>query len=360
MDDKIQKERLEQELKFLKESFEAEVISKEEFEKGKIRIEKKLKEIELAKTHPPEGAFLPDDKENAAIESKEGGKIKLKVIQEEAEEVNTENIGIKEQKEEEKEKEGKFLENKFFKYGTIFIILLLIVFFSYSLLKDSSVKSEGKMNKAINQVNKEIPKTNVIVLNARNDCFNCDAQRVLNILENWFGAINVKEIEYNTEEGKNLAEKFNANLLPMYILDEGITKNQNFEQIKQIFVKKDDNYVLSDDASGSTFYLKRDNVANKLDLFMISGDEASIKAEKNSEEFLRSFKEVKFDKHFSNDKLTEELGIKTFPVFLVNNKVKFSGVQPAETIKENFCRMNKVEVCEKKMWPISEPLLPSH
>jgi len=32
MDDKTQKERLEQELKFLKESFEAEVISKEEFE----------------------------------------------------------------------------------------------------------------------------------------------------------------------------------------------------------------------------------------------------------------------------------------------------------------------------------------
>ena len=45
MDDKTQKERLEQELRFLKESFEAEVISKEEFEKGKDRIEKKIKEI---------------------------------------------------------------------------------------------------------------------------------------------------------------------------------------------------------------------------------------------------------------------------------------------------------------------------
>ena len=34
MDDKTQKERLEQELRFLRESFEAEVISKDEFEKG--------------------------------------------------------------------------------------------------------------------------------------------------------------------------------------------------------------------------------------------------------------------------------------------------------------------------------------
>ena len=37
MDDKNQKERLEQELRFLKESFEAEVISKEEFEKFEER-----------------------------------------------------------------------------------------------------------------------------------------------------------------------------------------------------------------------------------------------------------------------------------------------------------------------------------
>ena len=39
-----EKEKLEQELNFLKESFESEVITKEEFEKGKERIEKKLKE----------------------------------------------------------------------------------------------------------------------------------------------------------------------------------------------------------------------------------------------------------------------------------------------------------------------------
>ena len=47
MDDKTQRERLEQELRFLKESFEADVISREEYEKGKDRIEKKLKEIKL-------------------------------------------------------------------------------------------------------------------------------------------------------------------------------------------------------------------------------------------------------------------------------------------------------------------------
>ena len=54
MDDKTQKERLEQELRFLKESFEAEVISKEEFEKGKDRVEKKLNEIKKSKEEQKE------------------------------------------------------------------------------------------------------------------------------------------------------------------------------------------------------------------------------------------------------------------------------------------------------------------
>ena len=46
--EKEQRERLEQELRFLKESLEADVISKEEYERGKERIERKkqfLKEL---------------------------------------------------------------------------------------------------------------------------------------------------------------------------------------------------------------------------------------------------------------------------------------------------------------------------
>ena len=40
-----EKERLEKELRFLKESLEANIISEEEFEKGKKRIEKRLDEL---------------------------------------------------------------------------------------------------------------------------------------------------------------------------------------------------------------------------------------------------------------------------------------------------------------------------
>jgi len=391
MDDKTQKERLEQELRFLKESFEAEVISKEEFEKGKDRVEKKLKEIEKQANEetkkeqvPEKNEVIEKKEEEKAIEAKTEEKIKLKVVQDEDFHERHEPVQVEinaaekieeplheQQKTETEEKK----ENKFFKYAVVFVVLAVIVFFSYSFLKEkkeapeeagqmgftaicsssNDCRQEGKIGVCLSPNTKDakcefrdVPRTNVIVLTDKN-CFNCGTQRVLSILESWFGALNVKEIDYGTEQGKNLAETFDIGLLPSYILDENITKKQSFEQFKQTFAKKNDAYILSNDAAGSAFYFKRDNISNKIDLFVISGDDSSAKAEKNLKEFLEVFKEVKIERHLADDNLAKELEIKTFPTFLVNNRIKFTGVHSAETIKNNFCRLNAVPECEKSL-----------
>jgi len=391
MDDKTQKERLEQELRFLKESFEAEVISKDEFEKGKGRIEKKLKDIEnQEKEQKPENEEKAEDsktEESAETKELQDSPKEEQKSKDEAEnseyfehdQKTDEKEEVKEPAAEEPKTEIKKQkkENMLFRYAVVFIILALIVFFSYSFFNgtppkdkektkypsftaacgsDSDCKQQGKIGLCLNLGTKdakcefkEIPKINVVVVNDIKNCFNCDTQRVLNILEGWFGAINSKEIEYGTDDGKSLAEKYNASLLPMYILDENIKKEPGFEQFKQAFAQKDSNYILRDDAAGSTFYIKRENIPNRLDFFIISGGESSAKAEKNLREFLDAFKEVKFEKHLSNDKFARELGIKAYPSFLVNNNVRFSGVHTAETIKDNFCKMNKLDGCEKSL-----------
>lgn len=390
MEDKTQKERLEQELRFLKESFDAEVISKEEFEKGKDRIDKKLQEIEKeAKQQSSEAQKIEEKSKEEKIENdkpaeaKTEEKIKLKVIQNESEEDgHFEPASIKADAREKLEehisgeREEK-KDGKFFKYAVVFVILILVIFFSYFLLKEGSLTSQEKISQvkfvAACSANedcqlegkegicispetkdakcefKDVPRINVIVLNDRKNCFNCDTQRVLTILEEWFGAVNSKEINYSTDEGKNLAGEFNARALPMYILDENITKKPKFEQLKKTFIKKDNNYILSGDAAGSTFYFNRDSIPSKLDLFVKENESASVNAEKNLKEFLENFKEAKFEKHLSDGTLTKELGIKSFPTFLINNRIKFSGVHPAETIKENFCKLNKLPVCEKSL-----------
>ena len=352
MDNKSQKERLEQELRFLKESFEAEVISKEEFEKGKDRIEKKLKEFGSS-----EGSLgvMQEEKaqEKKPEEDKQASeeKINLKVIDENDIDYDIQSSDAQKKKEPEIKQE----DNKTFKYTVVFVVLALVIFFAYSLLKPENKPQLQEKNGSAEQGTtiiaqpENVPATNVIVLNGRNECFNCDPKRILDIIENWFGQLNVREVDYNTEEGRNLLQKTNAEILPVYILDENITFKPNFEKFKQAFVQRGSYYLLNENAAASTFYFKREEIQNRLDFFSIAGDAASIKAEKNLQEFLDNFKNIKFEKHFANNFLTQELGIKTFPAFLVNNRIKFSGIQSAETIKGNYCILSKLEECKKNL-----------
>lgn len=391
MDDKTQRERLEQELRFLKESFEAEVISKEEFEKGKERIERKLKEIGVEqdqKNKESKQEQVQEKKADEAIEYKDSEKIKLNVIQDEVNEQHKhiENLQAEPIKEGLKAAKSEKPENiyqnkkhsKFFKFAVMFIILILIAYFSYSVFKksepmpkekivkeyelipvcssDNDCRQEGKLGFCLEPETenarcefKDIQKIKVMVLNDRNNCFNCDTQRILDILKNWLGAIDAQEIDYNSIDGKDIASKLDLRLLPAYIFEENITYSEGYKKFKESFIKKDSYYVLSEDAAASTYYYKRENVPNKLDLFVISGDKVAAKTENNLKEFLEAFKEVKFDEHFSNDELTRELSIRTFPTFLINNRIKFSGVIAAETIKNNFCKLNKLDSCANNL-----------
>lgn len=358
MDDKTQKERLEQELRFLKESFEAEVITKEEFEKGKDRIEKKLNEIAKSVQNPKEGQKKEiaekkeDPKADEPIVHNEEGKIRLKVIQEDfhghfgpAQDIPAENINPAEPQKEISDKK----DDRFLKYTIVFVVLLLAVFFMYSTFKDLKLQKEKIVQLNPVQEIKEAPKTNLLIVNDRKNCFNCDTERIIAILENWFGDLNEREIDYSINEGRLTAEKFDARLLPLYILDENITEKQSFSQFRQVFAKKNGSYVLNENTAGSAFYFKRENIPNKLDLFTNSGDEASIMAEKKLKEFLAAFKDVNFEKHLPGDNLTKELSIKSFPAFLINNRIKFSGVHSPEAIKVNFCRLNRLQACENSL-----------
>ncbi len=398
-----QKERLEQELRFLKESFEADVISREEFEKGKDRIERKLKELSKKQTQKAQAAqeiaeTKEEEKEDKNIriltsESepiKEGDgndeRIPLSIIQDEGHDHETDNepapVNMQEETEMPTENGPIRLDNKggsrFFKYGVAFVVLLLVVFFSYSLLKsgnsnaidegknnqallaecesDSDCRQEGKIGVCINAGNEdakcqfeEIVRLNLIVLNDMEGCFNCGTQRVISILETWFGKSNVRHIDYNSVEGQEIADYYGLKMLPAYIFDENLSDSEKFKDYRQVFAKNYDVYILKDDAAGSTYYIGTNEIQNRLDMFVKENDAASIRAEKNLQEFLGTFRNVQFERHTQNSALAKELGIKTFPTFLINNKVKFSGLHTADSIKTNFCKMNDNDNCQKSL-----------
>src|SRR3989338_4124570 len=219
MDDKNGMDKLQQELDFLKESFDAEVISKDEYEKGKERVEQKLKEINNHNgnnngsegTKTAQEAKELNDAGNDKIEDDsyfEDGN-KLSPVPEEKTEIKKAESKIETHFAEDDYKENK-KESKLFMYTIVFVVLALGVFFVYSMLdsgitKNTQIKPGASclsdtdcMKENVNSVcinpgtesakcqAPKIPMTKVTVLNGRNECFNCDTQRILSLLESWF------------------------------------------------------------------------------------------------------------------------------------------------------------------------------
>ena len=438
MEDKI---KIEEELEFLKESFEAEVITPEEYEKAKSRMESQLRKLESGENKVNEEKSSENKKaekqekpseemkeelnsevkedtqkdikpEKKAEEKKTGFKAKVEEKPAEKEEPDIEikelkdpskfkeQKKVKEEPEEEKiqepdEKEEdtndiinngysdieNTKENKTSIWMPIAAVAVFLIVFGYfafviftgeklveeekslekvlpSCFSDADCLKEGMIGFCSNLGNedaecefKEAVKVNFIVLNTQ-DCFNCDTSRVEKIIKGWFPGVVKSEISYNSEEGKSLVNDLSINLLPAYIFDSSLEETFKYGELKGIFSKVNDKYVLRPGASGSTFYTNKQEVSNKLEVFLMEGDISTEKAEKNIQEFLDLFdSKIEYNKHIVNKEssLVKSLDINTFPSFLVNNKIKFSGVQPAETIKENFCKLNKLDECNNKL-----------
>jgi|TARA_Y100000310_G_scaffold91835_1_gene89331 hypothetical protein len=410
-----EKEKLGEELKLLKESLELNVITKEEFENAKQRIDAKLNELEQKKE--PEVREKEEIKEEIKEEKpevegeleveKEEKKIEIKEVELKKDAVDEkeplkkeveheEEESIKEEKQKklgevegkpEVEKEEKPVEEKprvtiveeekdskkIFTYIAIIVILGFIglyFFFSESGVDVSGDKAlslvacssdndcvrEGSIGKCNNPGKEsseceyiEDIEVKLMVLNNKN-CFNCDTGRVLSILNGFFPTVDMENLDFETEEGKEIAEKFDITALPAYILNSSLQQAYNYYKFFNAFDKVDSSYVMKNTVANANYYIEREEIPNKLDLFVKKDQSASTKAEENLQEFLGAFDgKVDFEKHNEDAKIVKELGINSFPAFLINNKIKFSGVQAADKIKGNFCQMNEFDECSLEL-----------
>jgi len=183
------------------------------------------------------------------------------------------------------------------------------------------------------------------ILNS-DDCFNCGTARVLAILKSFYPNINVENIDFESEQGKEIKEKFLITALPAYIFNSSFKEAYNYDKFSSSFNEARGSFVMKNTVANSNYYLEREEIPNKLDLFLKPGEASSSKAEENLKEFLETFDgNVNFEKHDEGSDIVEELGINTFPAFLINNKIKFGGVQSADKIRENFCQLNSITPC---------------
>ena len=436
-----EKERLEKELTFLEESLESDIITREEYEKRKETIERKLadltpetqkisepaqkpkrkprktkkKEEELEKTEEiikkeTEVDLIDEKGKKTKLEvyeepreQKEEIKIqeikeeKLKVIEEkkdqekveekkeeeplkeEAEEEKKQKEEVHEIKEEEieelEEKPDKKKKRKWILFSVLILIAILVFYFyafkevnkekenifelKPACISDNDCEMQNKIGICLSPNTtkakcefKEDVNVSLAIINDKN-CISCSTDRMFQVIQKLFPMVRKTEIDYSSEEGRKLIAQLSIETLPSYIFESDIEGAFNFDKFKRALLKKESKYLINSAASGSSYYFKREEIKNKLDLFVLPS--ASKNVENNVQEILELFKgKIDYSKHIiSNEeeekKLNNELGITTYPSFLVNNQIKFSGVQSSESIKNKFCGLNKLPECSTKL-----------
>ncbi|MBM3309244.1 MAG: hypothetical protein FJY77_03230 [Candidatus Altiarchaeales archaeon] len=129
----------------------------------------------------------------------------------------------------------------------------------------------------------------MIVVNSKDCGDSCDTSRILAVTKQLFLGSNVKNVEYSSDEGKQIAEKYGIKILPAYLFDSNVTKSPNYAQVSRALVKVEDKYMINPQAAGSTYNPTLVEIPRKLDLFVMSMCPYGVMAEKNLKEVLDLF-----------------------------------------------------------------------
>lgn len=107
-----------------------------------------------------------------------------------------------------------------------------------SLIKAEIFESNGKTWVAYSE-----PMVEVEVV-TDDQCEKCNPAEPLVWLRRVAPTISARKVEFNSEEGKSLIEKFGLKTLPAFIFSQAIDKTEFFVQAKTLFMQKDNQFEL--------------------------------------------------------------------------------------------------------------------
>lgn len=196
---------------------------------------------------------------------------------------------------------------------------------------------------------KEVVDATLTVINDK-DCEICDTSRMEDTLSQLFNGINTEYLEFSDPKAKKLVNDLEIDAIPAYIIDNGIEESSNFEDFNRALIKVDEHYLVSKTAAGSNLFLNRDKVKNSLILYSISNTEMESEINELVELFGENieFERVIVDESVKKQ-LKDELAITSYPTFLINNQIKFSGIRSADSIKEEYCNWNNIDECDEEL-----------
>jgi uncharacterized membrane protein len=255
-----QSDRLKRELRFLKESYEAGIISEEEYNKGKNRIESKLAEwgegvVETYKRDDKKEEIEIVEEDESFDDGKEEVQQEKKVNNKNRKDEDNvfssrkkEKKVFKEQKKdrdlfESDDFEGDKMNKKsgiIWKIAAVVIILVIAALIVLFFMNRSTVKADFD--------------TDFVILTDKN-CDSCDTRSAEAVIEKLFPNLTKSYVDYNTAEGKALY-KIGVKYLPAYIFKDTIEQTDTWntnEAIKNSFEKKGEFWALQAAQTGSNW-----------------------------------------------------------------------------------------------------------
>jgi 5'-nucleotidase len=164
---------------------------------------------------------------------------------------------------------------------------------------DSSCKKEGYTGTcqepgSINSrcIFSEVTKANLLIITSKS-CLTCTTEMVVKFLKAQFPGLIVSYLYYPEAKAKKMMEDFNIEGLPVYLLGREIEKEKAFSSLnlKDNTELKGDFYMLKPAFVGFSYYVLRQPIKNRIDLFVSLYD-------KNTEVLLDTMKEYKPVVHF--------------------------------------------------------------
>lgn len=122
-------------------------------------------------------------------------------------------------------------------------------------------------------------------------CVACDTSKVTAFLKNVFPGIKTSYLYYPSKNADKLIKELKLDTLPAYLLEKAAEKEKSFGSIKENVGLKGDFYILKPQLSGIAYFLNRERLKDRFDLFI------SLYA-KESQKLLDTVKDFKPRIHF--------------------------------------------------------------
>lgn len=156
---------------------------------------------------------------------------------------------------------------------------------------DSNCKKEGSEGACVNPGEpgakcsfKKAGEVNLVVISSK-DCIACGAEATINSLKAQFPGLVASVLLYPDKKATELINDLGITSLPAFIFDRAIEKQKNFDSFKDRFLPKGDYYLLKPLYGGLAYFLNRDQVRGKSDLFISLADKNASKVLEVSREF---------------------------------------------------------------------------